>query len=115
LDDSGTILLVEDNPNDVELILGALREWRLAEQIFVVRGGEEARQQIRADPALKTTPVMMLISSREERDLLKSYEHGARACVVKPIGFRAFVETIKDVGLLWGVTNELPSQAEREF
>lgn len=150
MDDSGTNLLVEDNQNDVELILAALNEGRLIEEICVAHEGQEALdylyrwavhrsraaeyakmklldfklprvdgledlQRIKADPDLKATPVVTLTSSREERDLLSSYNLGKNAFVVKPMSFRFFTETVNEVRHFWGVINQRPNTAEREL
>jgi CheY-like chemotaxis protein len=141
------ILLVEDNPNDVELILAALSENGLVNNIYVAHDGEEALnyllrrgayearpmgnpkvvlldlklpkmdglevlERIKTDPDLKTTPVVMLTSSREERDLLRSYDLGTNAYVVKPMSFKKFIEAVKEVGLFWAVINQPPSTTE---
>ena len=140
-----TILLAEDNPRDVELILEALAEHNLAKHVTVVRDGVDAMEflrcegkykprkpgnpavllldikmprmdgievlrAIRNDPALKTLPVVMLTSSREQPDLKRSYELGANAYVVKPVDFRDFMEAVKQVGVFWAVINELPPE-----
>ena len=137
------ILLVEDNPNDLELSLAALRKSQLANEIVVARDGAEAldylfaRGDYEGRPAgcpavvildlklpkmdglevLETikhtrelchTPVVMLTSSREERDLVRSYELGVNAFVVKPVGFREFFEAIQDLGVFWAILNEPP-------
>jgi CheY-like chemotaxis protein len=137
------ILLVEDSPHDIELILAALEENDLASEVMVVRDGAEALdylylrgpselqaeshpavvlldmklpkidglevlRQIKTDPALRSIPVVMLTSSREDRDLLKSYSLGVNAYVVKPVAFPEFVEAIKQVGVFWGMINEPP-------
>ena len=137
------ILLVEDSPHDVELILTALAENHFANEVVVARDGEEALDylyrrgrfaqqregtpavvllelrlpkvdglqvlaQIKADPTLKAIPVVMLTSSREEQDLVKSYNLGVNSYVVKPVDFHEFVEAIKQVGLFWGVLNQPP-------
>ena len=137
------ILLVEDDPHDVELTLSALTEHPLTNEIVVVRDGEEALdylyrrrdyesreagnpavilldlklpkvdglevlKQIKADPVLKVIPVVMLTSSGEEQDLLRSYNSGANAYVVKPVGFHNFVEAVEEVGLFWAVINQPP-------
>ncbi len=137
------LLLVEDNPNDVELTVNALREARLANTIDVVNDGEQALdylfrrggyashagplpavilldlkmpkvdghevlRAIRADPVLRLTPVVMLTSSREESDLYRSYESGANAYVVKPVGFEDFVAAINQLGFFWALLNEPP-------
>jgi CheY-like chemotaxis protein len=137
------ILLVEDNPNDLELTLIALERTHLANEVVVVRDGAEALdylfargqhegrangnpavvlldlklpkidglevlREIRSDGRLKATPVVMLTSSKEETDLLRSYELGANAFVVKPVEFTHFVEAIADLGVFWAVLNEPP-------
>jgi CheY-like chemotaxis protein len=137
------ILLVEDDPHDVELTLTALTENHLTNEIVVVRDGAEALEylyrrgdygsreavnpavilldlklpkldglevlkRIKADPDLKTVPVVMLTSSREEKDLTESYGSGANAYVVKPVGFADFVESVREVGLFWTVINQPP-------
>ncbi len=139
----GKILLVEDDPHDVELTLTALTENHLTNEIVVVRDGAEALEylyrrgayegreagnpavvlldlklpkvdglevlkRIKADPELRTVPVVMLTSSREERDLAESYDLGANAYVVKPVGFRDFIEAVRKVGLFWTVINQPP-------
>lgn len=137
------ILLVEDNPKDVELTLAALEQSQLANEVVVVRDGAEALDflyrrgshearntvdpavvlldlklpkvdglevlsQIKSDPAMRHTPVVMLTSSREESDLVRSYELGVNAFVVKPVGFREFFNAIQDLGVFWAVLNEPP-------
>jgi CheY-like chemotaxis protein len=144
MDDPGVILLVEDNPNDVELILAALGENRPIPEVFVANDGKEALdylyrpgahelrpegnprvvlldlklpkidglevlERIKTDPCMKTIPVVMLTSSREERDLLKSYDLGTNAYVVKPMSYDGFIEALREVGLFWGSLNQLPS------
>jgi CheY-like chemotaxis protein len=137
------ILLVEDSPNDVELILAALEENRLANEVVVVRDGEEALDylyrrgvfrlrmegnpvvvlldlklpkvdglevlaQLKSDSQLRMVPVVVLTSSREEQDLINSYNLGTNAYVVKPVDFHEFVDAIKELGLFWAVTNQPP-------
>lgn len=141
--DLGKILLVEDDPNDVELTLTALDENHLANDVVVARDGEEALdylcrrgtyasrearnpsvvlldlklpkvdglevlKRIKDDPDLKKVPVVMLTSSHEEQDLVRSYDLGVNAYVVKPVGFDSFIEAIKEVGLFWGIVNQPP-------
>src|SRR6266508_3236804 len=136
-----SILLAEDNPKDVELTLTALGENHLANEVVVVRDGEEALdylfrrgrfalrsegnpavvlldlkmpkvdglevlRQIKSDETLKTVPVVMLTSSREERDLVESYRLGINAYVVKPVGFDRFIEAVRQVGVFWALINE---------
>lgn len=73
--------------------------------------GLEVLQQMRADPALKAIPVVMITSSREEQDLIRSYELGVNAYVVKPVDFQKFVESIKQIGFFWAIINEPPPGA----
>ncbi|MCA3186009.1 MULTISPECIES: response regulator [unclassified Cupriavidus] len=137
------ILLVEDNPDDIELTLIALQKTRLANPVVSVRDGAEALdflrregayasraeenpavilldkklpkvdghevlRAVRADDRLRRVPVVMLTSSREERDLLKSYDLGVNAYVVKPVEFDDFMAAINDLGVFWAVLNEPP-------
>ncbi len=141
-----SILLVEDNANDVELILGALAEYNLANEVIVARDGEEALdylyhrgqykerpngspcvilldlkmpkvdglevlRTVRADKNLSHVPVVVLTSSREERDLLESYRLGTNAYVVKPVDFSEFVWAVKELGMFWAIINEPPPGA----
>ena len=68
----------------------------------------EVLRQIKGDSTLKMIPVVMMTSSREEQDLLRSYQLGVNAYVVKPMKFQDFVEAVKEVGAFWGVINEVP-------
>lgn len=146
MDDLKRILLVEDSPNDVELTLAALAENHLANEVVVVRDGEEALDylyrrgifklrmegnpvvvlldlklpkvdglevlsQLKSDITLRRIPVVMLTSSREEQDLIQSYDLGVNAYVVKPVDFHEFVDAIKEVGLFWAVVNQPPPGA----
>jgi CheY-like chemotaxis protein len=70
--------------------------------------GIEVLQAIRSDKTLKTLPVVILTSSREEQDLITSYELGVNAYVVKPVDFKDFIEAVKQVGVFWAVINEVP-------
>ena len=70
--------------------------------------GLEVLRQIKGDAALKMIPVVMMTSSREEQDLLNSYQLGVNAYVVKPLKFHDFVEAVKQVGMFWAVINEIP-------
>ena len=71
--------------------------------------GLEVLRQVKADPVLKTVPVVMLTSSREEADLSASYELGVNAYVVKPVEFTAFMSAVRQVGGFWGLVNEFPA------
>jgi len=70
--------------------------------------GIEVLRTIRSDDVLKMLPVVMLTSSREEQDLLKSYQLGVNAYVVKPVNFKDFIEAVKQVGVFWALINEVP-------
>ena len=70
--------------------------------------GIEVLRAIRNDNKLKMLPVVMLTSSREEQDLIKSYELGVNAYVVKPVDFKDFIEAVRQVGIFWAVINEVP-------
>ena len=143
------ILLVEDDDKDVELTLTALEEYHLANEVVVVRDGEEALdylycrgpfkarakgnpavmlldlklpkvdglevlQKIRSNGTLKLMPVVVLTSSREERDMVASYKLGVNAYVVKPVDFHEFVNAIKELGVFWAVINEPPPGSVRK-
>lgn len=137
------ILLVEDSTNDVALSMAALEEINLANEVVVVRDGQQALDflhrrgayagrtdgnpavvlldlklpkvdgievltQVKGDPNLKAIPIVMLTSSREERDLARSYGLGVNAYVVKPVAFPDFVSALKELGLFWAVVNQPP-------
>lgn len=73
--------------------------------------GLEVLRELKGDPKLKTVPIVMLTSSREEADLVKSYQLGVNAYVVKPVGFPQFVEAIRQTGAFWAAINEPPPPA----
>ena len=75
--------------------------------------GLEVLRQMKSDPQLKTIPVVVLTSSREEQDLAQSYHLGANAFIVKPVQFQTFVEAVKLVGAFWAVVNEPPPGSVR--
>lgn len=138
------ILLVEDNPDDLELALHALRREKLANHIEVARDGEEALdfifcrakyahrnfnhqprlilldlklpkvdglqvlREIKDDPRTKAIPVVILTSSREEKDLVEGYRLGVNSYIQKPVDFEQFRDSIKSVGLYWLVVNQAP-------
>ncbi|MGB8012884.1 MAG: response regulator [Terriglobales bacterium] len=142
--DAQDILLVEDNQDDIDLALHALRREKLANRIVVVRDGEEALdflfcqgtftarsldrppklvlldlklpkvnglevlKQVKSDPRTRTIPVVIMTSSKEERDLVASYDLGANSYIQKPVDFDQFRETVKTVGLYWMVINQPP-------
>ncbi len=70
--------------------------------------GLEVLRQVKSDPALKTIPVIVLTSSRQDRDIVESYNLGVNAYVVKPVAFDKFVDVVKQIGLFWVLTNETP-------
>jgi CheY-like chemotaxis protein len=74
--------------------------------------GLEVLRQIRSDPQLKLIPVVVMTSSREEQDVVRSYELGANAYVVKPVKFNEFVDAVKQVGVFWAMINEPPPGAQ---
>jgi two-component system, response regulator len=139
------ILLVEDNPDDVELALDALREQKLANRIQVVRDGAEALDflfctgtyadrpnhypklvmldlklpkvnglevlaRIRADSRTAALPVVILTSSREERDIVESYKLHVNSYIVKPVDFEQFTIAVHQIGLYWMLLNQAPRQ-----
>ncbi len=72
--------------------------------------GIEVLRAIRADPALELIPVVMLTSSREEQDLVRSYRLGINAYVVKPVRFAEFIDAVRQIGVFWAILNELPPE-----
>ncbi|MBK9710595.1 MAG: response regulator [Kouleothrix sp.] len=72
--------------------------------------GLEVLRRIRSDPELKLIPIVILTSSREEQDVIESYNLGVNAYVVKPVAFDKFVEVVKQIGLFWVLTNEVPTR-----
>jgi len=141
-----SILLVEDDPRDVELTLAALEGQNLANKVETVGNGAEALdylyrrgkfasraggnpvlvlldnkmpkvsglevlQAIKGDEDLKTIPVVVLTSSRETPDLIRFYQHGVNAYVLKPVDFSEFMQAVKQLGLFWAAVNEPPVAA----
>jgi CheY-like chemotaxis protein len=78
-------------------------------------GGIEVLRQMKSDPQLKMIPVVALTSSREEQDLVNSYQLGINAYIVKPVQFQEFVEAVKQVGAFWAVVNEPPPGSVRSL
>jgi DNA-binding response OmpR family regulator len=141
-----SILLVEDNRQDEKLILRALSKVNLANQVDVVRDGQQALdymfregefagrpgtdlptvvlldiglprvsglvvlERLRADVRTSLQPVVILTSSDEERDRLKSYENGANSFVRKPLDFAEFAETVARLGIYWLAVNKPPHE-----
>jgi two-component system response regulator len=140
----GSILLVEDNPDDQKLTLRALKKNNISNDVVLAEDGAQAldylfgtgqftgrdvRQRpalvlldlklpkvdglsvlarVRADPRTKSMPVVVLTSSREDQDLVKSYELGANSYVRKPVDFLAFVDAARQLGVYWLILNEQP-------
>ena len=145
----GRILMVEDDPKDVELTLTALEEYNLANEVIVTRDGEQALdylhcrgeyqtrpsgnpavmlldlklpkvdglevlKQIKSDGEMRMIPVVVLTSSKEEKDMVASYKLGVNAYVVKPVDFHEFVNAIKELGVFWAIINEPPPGSVRK-
>jgi CheY-like chemotaxis protein len=138
------ILLVEDNPQDAELTLRALKKHNISNQILVVKDGAEALdfifgtgkysdrdlsnhpkvilldlklpkinglevlKIIKNDARTKVIPVVILTSSREERDIIEGYRLGVNSYIVKPVEFEEFVKAVSDLGLYWLLINQPP-------
>ena len=138
------VLLVEDNPDDVELTLHAFRKHQISNRIHVVRdgvealeflfgsaekepggtdgaprlilldvklprmGGLEVLRHIKADKRTKAIPVVVMTSSREERDLVESYQLGVNSYIVKPVDFDQFSEAVRLIGFYWLLLNQPP-------
>lgn len=144
--DKSVILLVEDNPDDVQLIIRSLKRSKISNEIIVVSDGEEALEwlfcegryadrdtdvepavilldirmpkvdglevleRLRADARTQYYPVVILTSSREEEDLLRSYELGANSYVRKPVDFSEFSKAVQQLSLFWLLVNERVSK-----
>jgi two-component system, response regulator len=129
------ILLVEDDPNDVQLTLHALKRYGLTNHVRVVRDGAEALEflfgqemdvpkvvmldlklprlngievlrAVRANPRTRTMPVVMLTSSAEAEDIAQTYALGANSYVVKPVDFEQFTEAVRQLGMYWVQLNQ---------
>jgi two-component system response regulator len=142
------ILLVEDNPEDLELALRALRKANLTNLIHVARDGEEALEfifcegphgarriedspkvvlldlklpkvdglevlkRIKSDPRTRSIPVVVLTSSKEQNDVLESYDLGVNSYIVKPVNFEGFVGAVQQLGMYWLLINQAPILSE---
>jgi two-component system, response regulator len=138
------LLLVEDNPQDLELALRALRKANLTNHIHVARDGAEALEfvfcegahagrkitdapkvilldlklpkvdgldvlkRIKGDPRTKIIPVVVLTSSKEQSDVVESYQLGVNSYIVKPVDFERFAEAVSELGLYWLLHNRPP-------
>jgi two-component system response regulator len=135
---SKAILLIEDNPSDVELTRRALEKNHIPNQLVVAEDGESALQylgregphklpalalldlnlpklsglevlrRIRADARTRRLPVVILTSSKEEQDLAAGYDLGVNSYIRKPVDFKQFTHCIEQLGLYWLVLNEQP-------
>jgi len=132
------ILLAEDNGEDAEMTLRALRRNNLANKVRWVKDGAQALEylfdagtrppklvlldikmpkvdgievlrRLKADPATQKIPVVVMTSSNEERDVVESYRLGVNSYIVKPVQFESFMETVAKIGLYWLLTNRAPS------
>jgi CheY-like chemotaxis protein len=142
--DEVEILIVEDNPNDAEMALRALKKNNLTNKVLIVGDGEEAldfifakgkfsgREEahwpkiilldlklpkidglevldaIKSNPNTKAIPVIVLTSSKEEKDMVDSYRMGVNSYIVKPVDFDKFVDAVRDLGLYWLLLNQQP-------
>jgi CheY-like chemotaxis protein len=140
------ILLVEDNPDDVQLTMSALKKNKLSNQVHIARDGQEALdfifgavtpegdahrdhpkvilldlklpkidglevlQRVKSDPHTRSIPIVMLTSSREERDIVESYSLGVNSYIVKPVDFDQLTDAIRDIGLYWMILNQPPER-----
>jgi two-component system, response regulator len=132
------ILLVEDNPDDAGLAIHALKKHNLANHLLHLQDGEEALQylfssdlltmpkvilldlkmprvdgievlrKLKSDEKLRVIPVVVLTSSKEERDIIESYKLGVNAYIVKPVDFDKFVKAIAEIGFFWLLLNQPP-------
>jgi DNA-binding response OmpR family regulator len=149
MDKLGRILMVEDDPKDVELSMTALEDYNLVNEVVVARDGEEALdylycrgtfqdrssdnpavilldlklpkvdglevlKEIKSNAKLKMIPVVVLTSSKEEKDMVTSYKLGVNAYVVKPVDFHEFVNAIKELGVFWAIINQPPPGSVRK-
>lgn len=131
------ILLVDDNPVDVDLTLRAFKRRKLVNEVLVARDGEEALawiprweageqqpavilldlnmprvdgltvlRELKAHPVLHSIPVVILTTSKEDRDITTAYDLGANSYIVKPVEFEKFMDVAQQVELYWCVLNE---------
>lgn len=142
------LLIVEDNPQDLELTLRALRLAKFANHVHVARDGAEALdflfgegafahrrmadapkvvlldlklpkvdglevlKRLKGDPRTRSIPIVVLTSSKEQRDVVESYQFGVNSYIVKPVNFERFTAAVRDIGLYWLLLNQAPLPAE---
>lgn len=145
MSDSVEILLVEDDPNDLDMTLRALRKANMANHIMVARDGVEALdyvfcegphagrrmertpkvvlldlklprldgfevlRRLKADPRTRSIPVVVLTSSREQNDVIATYDLGVNSYIVKPVNFDSFVKAVSELGMYWLLLNQPPA------
>lgn len=131
------ILLVEDNPNDAELAIRALKKNNLANNLVHLEDGQEALdylynennempklilmdvkmpkvdgievlRRLKSDEKKKVIPVVMLTSSKEDKDIIEAYNLGVNAYIVKPVDFDQFVKAVTQLGFFWMILNQPP-------
>ena len=110
------VVVVRDGVEAVDYLLGAnpsggireLPELILLDLKLPKIDGLEVLKAVKSDDSLKMIPVVVLTSSREEKDMVASYELGVNAYVVKPVDFHEFVNAIKELGVFWAIINEPP-------
>jgi len=133
------ILLVEDNPNDAELTIRSLTKYNLANHLLHLKDGEEAinylfsgtmtkyprlilldlkmpkvdglevLKRLNGDEARKIIPVVILTSSKEDRDIIDAYRLGVNAYIVKPVDFEKLTEAVREIGYFWLLMNQNPN------
>jgi two-component system response regulator len=143
----GSILLVEDSEDDIELTRRALKKNKLTNPLVIARDGQEALdyllgnggsqqdpdelpaivlldlqlpkvdglevlRRLRSEPRTRLIPIIILTSSREERDLVEGYTSGANSYIRKPVDFHQFTEAVRQLGLYWLVLNEPPPHVD---
>lgn len=140
------ILVVEDDPQDLELMLRALRKAKISNRIQIARDGAEALdfifcqgahierridnspkvvlldlklpkvdglevlEKVKSDPRTRTIPVVVLTSSKEQKDVIESYRLGVNSYMVKPVNFDGFTAAVEELGLYWLLLNQPPER-----
>lgn len=140
MDNDKDILLVEDNPFDIKLTMKAFEKINLSHRVYVAHDGEEALnfiftiidkkllkvalldlklpkvsglevlKEVKSNPKTKILPVVILTSSQEERDLIRSYNLGANSFIGKPVDYDKFIQAVSEIGIYWTFFNKLPDE-----